>query len=310
MNTILPLQVNNRMIGITLVLIAASLWGISGTVAQYLFQLNGFTAEWLVVVRLQIAGFLMLLLAYRKQKSRIWHVWKMNQTRNQLILFSLIGMLGVQYTYFAAIEESNAATATVLQYLGPVFIAIYIVVKEKRVPTSRELFIIFLALLGTFLLVTNGQLTSLSLSIWGVFWGIASGVALAFYTLQPYTLIKNYGTMIVVGWGMFIGGLGFSLFFHPWNISGELNAMTLMAIFFVIIFGTLIPFYCYLESLQFLSASETSILSCAEPLSAAIIAVVWLQVSLGIMQWIGTLFILLTIIFLSKQGKKGKEMNR
>jgi drug/metabolite transporter (DMT)-like permease len=295
----ISLQVNNRYLGIGLVLIAATLWGVSGTVAQYLFQHAGFTATWLVVVRLQIAGILMLLLAHKVQKKRIWHVWKTSTDRNRLLLFSFLGMLGVQYTYFAAIELSNAATATILQYLGPVMIMIFVLIRSKSLPTKKDLFIISLALLGTFLLVTNGQFTRLSFSGWGVFWGIASAVALAFYTLQPSSLIKSWGTMIVVGWGMFIGGLGFSIFFAPWNVDGTWNAITVIAILFVIIFGTLVPFYCFLESLHYLSPSEASILSCAEPLSAAFIAVIWLHVSFGALQWLGTIFILITIVLLS-----------
>jgi drug/metabolite transporter (DMT)-like permease len=43
-----------RIKGIILVIIGSMLWGISGTVAQYLFQEKGFSPEWLVVIRLLI----------------------------------------------------------------------------------------------------------------------------------------------------------------------------------------------------------------------------------------------------------------
>lgn len=48
-------------------------------------------------------------------------------------------MLMVQYTYFAAIKHSNAATATVLQYAGPVIIAIYLAIKNKKSPDLSTL---------------------------------------------------------------------------------------------------------------------------------------------------------------------------
>lgn len=64
-------------------------------------------------------------------------------------------------------------------------------------------------------------------------------------------------------------------------------------------FGTLIAFYCYLESLTYISASETSILASVEPLSAAFLSVVWLHVSFGLEEWLGTLCIISTIIILS-----------
>jgi drug/metabolite transporter (DMT)-like permease len=296
----IAIRPTHKYMGVALVLIATTLWGVSGTVAQFLFQSKGFHAEWLVVVRLLAAGVLMLVASYPKNKKEIWRIFGSKRDRAQLLLFGLLGMLGVQYTYFAAIEVSNAATATILQYLGPVVILVYLVSKAKRMPTNHELIVIFLALAGTFLLVTNGTLDSLTLSGWGLFWGILSAVALAFYTLQPSQLIQKWGTMLVVGWGMLIGGVGFSFVHAPWDINVSWSFSTIMATLFIIVFGTLIPFYCYLESLRYLSASEASVLSCAEPLSAAILSIVWLHVTFGIVQWIGTVFILVTIMLISR----------
>jgi drug/metabolite transporter (DMT)-like permease len=300
MQSTIAIQPSHKYMGVALVLMATILWGVSGTVAQFLFQSRGFNAEWLVVVRLLAAGVLLLLVSYPKNKQQLWKIWGSTKDRVQLLLFGLLGMLGVQYTYFAAIEASNAATATILQYLGPVVILIYLVCRAKRLPTSNELMVITLALTGTFLLVTNGTINSLSLSGWGLFWGISSAVALAFYTLQPSQLIKKWGTMLVVGWGMFIGGIGFSFVHAPWDIHVSWTFTSVMATIFIIIFGTLIPFYCYLESLRYLSASEASVLSCAEPLSAAILSIIWLHVTFGIVQWIGTLLILITIMLISR----------
>ncbi len=66
---------------------------------------------------------------------------------------------------------------------------------------------ILTSLVGTFLLVTHGNPTSLSISPAALFWGIASAFAAAFYTTYPSTLIARYGTLSVVGWSMLIGGL-------------------------------------------------------------------------------------------------------
>ena len=55
------MNLNSRTKGILLVIVGTMLWGISGTVAQFLFQQKGFDTEWLVVFRLLISGFLLLL---------------------------------------------------------------------------------------------------------------------------------------------------------------------------------------------------------------------------------------------------------
>ncbi len=212
-------------------------------------------------------------------------------------------MLGVQYTYFAAIEYGNAAAATVLQYLGPAIITCFLAIRAKRMPSAKELLAVLLAVAGTFILVTHGNVGSLSISGLAVFWGISSAFALAFYTLQPHRLLKKWGSAIIVGWGMLIGGAALSLIRPPWKFEGEWSLPAYAAIVFIIIFGTLIAFYCYLESLKYLSASETSLLACAEPLSAAFLAVIWLHVPFGISEWLGTLLILATIALLSIKKK-------
>src|SRR5690606_13455741 len=119
--------------------------------------------------------------------------------------------------------------------------------------------------------------------------------------IQPIELLKRWGSTIVVGWGMLTGGFGFSFVHAPWQFVGEWYWSTNFAFLFVIIFGTVIAFYCYLDSLKYLSASETSLLACAEPLSAAMTAVIFLSVPFGLIDWFGSLCILLTIVILSKK---------
>ncbi|WP_066291152.1 DMT family transporter [Bacillus sp. FJAT-29937] len=293
-----------RKKGIILVLIGAILWGVSGTVAQFLFQHQGFSPEWVVVVRLLISGTILLGIAYKKEKHRIWAIWKIKHDAFSITLFGILGMLAAQYTFFAAIHHGNAATATVLQYLAPVLIMCYSAFRSKRVPTIIEGFALILAIAGTFLLVTKGSLHTLSISGLALFWGLTSAVALAYYTLKPLKLLANWGSTIVVGWGMLIGGIFFSFIHPPWVFEGEWSMPSIFGVVFIVAFGTIIAFYCYLESLKYISASETSLLACAEPLAAAFLAIVWLHVTFGYAEWLGTICILSTIVLLSVKREK------
>jgi drug/metabolite transporter (DMT)-like permease len=288
-----------RTKGIILVIIAATFWGVSGTVAQFLFQKQGFSTNWLVVNRLIFSGSGLLLFAHTIGKQDIWSIWKNKQDIFRLIIFGVIGMFGVQYTYFTAIEHGNAASATVLQYLAPVLIACYLCLQAKALPAKHEFVAIVFALIGTFLLVTNGNIKTLSISGSAVFWGILSAFALAFYTLFPSRLLSKWGSLITVGWGMMVGGIGFSFIHPPWKFQGQWNFSSFLAVVFVVIFGTLLAFYCFMESLRYIRATEASLLACVEPLSAAFLAVAWLHVSFGPVEWIGTFLIIATIFILS-----------
>lgn len=297
---------NTRARGIFLVLTGATLWGISGTVAQFLFQKNGFSPEWLVVVRLLISGIILLALSGFKEKKRVIDIWKNKKDVLRLILFSIFGMLSVQYTYFAAIKHSNAATATILQYLAPVIITCFLSIQKKKIPSLIEILAVLLALVGTFLLVAHGNINDLTITGWTLFWGLGSAVALAFYTLQPQKLLKKWGSTIVIGWGMLIGGISFSLINPPWEFQGQWSISSYIGVIFIVIFGTLIAFYFYLESLKYINASETSLLASVEPLSAALLSVIWLQVNFVVEDWVGTFCIISTIMILSITKNKEK----
>ncbi|MEH7254512.1 EamA family transporter [Neobacillus niacini] len=299
MNTIGAVMSYPRTKGILLVLIAATSWGVSGTVAQYLFHQQGFSSSWLVVIRLLLAGTGLLIFSHTVGKQNIWMIWKSKQDLFRLIVFGIFGMLGVQYTFFAAIEQGNAATATVLQYLAPVMIALYLCFHARTLPVKHELIAIVLALGGTFLLVTKGNIHTLAISGPAFGWGILSAFALAFYTLYPVSLLSKWGTTLTVGWGMMIGGVGLSFIHPPWKFQGHWSLTSFTAVTFVVIVGTLIAFLCFMESLKYIKASEASLLACIEPLSAAFLAVVWLHVPFSPIEWLGALSIIATIFILA-----------
>jgi drug/metabolite transporter (DMT)-like permease len=285
-----------------MVLFAATLWGLSGTVAQRLFEEDGFRPGWLVTMRLLVSGALMLLM--QMPRTNIFQIWRTKQNGLQLILFGIFGMLAVQYTYFAAIGAGNAATATLLQYLEPVLITVYLALRLKTIPKLQEIIAVVLALLGTYFLVTDGSLQNLTISPIAVVWGLASAAALAFYTLYPENLLKKWGAATVVGWGMLIGGIGLSFLYPPWQTQGQHWSVTSTCfVVFVILFGTLLAFFLYLESLKYIKPTETSLLACAEPLTAAIVAIVWLHVPFGVYQTIGGLCIIATVMLLTLKGK-------
>eukprot|EP01132_Coremiostelium_polycephalum_P012482 gene12482-15257_t len=264
---------------------AALLWGVSGTLVQYLIQYRAIQIGWLVTIRLLISGLLLLALSLTKKQQSIWDIWKDKKDVLHLILFGILGTMGVQYTYFAAIEHSNAATATVLQYLGPGIIVAYYAVLKKRFPAAYECLAILLAIGGAFLLVTHGSFHSLSISGAALFWGITSAITYAYYSINPIRLLQKYQATDVIGWGMLIGGTGLSFIHRPWLVPGTWDEKTFLFTAFIILFATLFAFYAYLTAVKLIGAETASLLACAEPLSAALMAVMWLKVSFGLMDW-------------------------
>ncbi|WP_057765490.1 EamA family transporter [Cytobacillus praedii] len=298
-----------RRTGLFLVITGAIFWGVGGTVAQKLFQQYAINVNWLVTTRLLIAGLLLLTVQFIwKDRSQVFGVWKNKKTAVQLIIFGILGMLAVQYTYMASIKYGNAAVATLLQYLAPVMIIIYLILRKQAILTRRDLLTVSLALGGCFFLLTNGSISGLSVPTLAIIWGVLSGLALAFYTLNAVPLLKQYDSLVIVGWAMMIGGFALSFIHPPWQMDfSSLRAEAFLYLGFVIIFGTMIAFWFYIESLQSLSPKETSLLGSIEPLAAVLTTVFWLKEPFGFFQWIGTTCIIGMLLLLALKKKSSSK---
>jgi drug/metabolite transporter (DMT)-like permease len=295
-------------IGFVSAVAAATLFGVGGTFAQFLFQQRGVNIDWLVTMRLLSSGAVLLLISVMRQGRGILAVWRTDAVA--LILFGLLGMLAVQYTYMAAIRDSNTATATVLQFTAPAMIAVWLALAGRRLPSAREAAAIALAMLGTFFLVAHGRIGALSISTPALFWGVASAVAAAFNSLQPVRMLRKYGASMVGGWGMLVGGVALSFRHVPWKVEGVWDMWTYGFTGFILLFGTLVAFYLYITALRLIGAQKSSLLTCAEPLSAAVLAVWWLGVPWGGMDWLGTACILITIVLLAKEQSEAGQSEK
>lgn len=295
------MNMDKRTKGMILVISGAIFWGVGGTVAQKLFQQHAIDVDWLVTIRLLIAGVLLLAIQYiRSGGSQVFDIWKTRFTAMSLVIYGLFGMLAVQYTYLASINQGNAAVATLLQYLAPVMIIIYLVLRRKTVFRRMDSVMVALALSGCFLLLTNGSLSGLSVPLLAVIWGVLSAVALAFYTLYAIPLLARFDSMVIVGWAMIIGGLALSVVRPPWQANfASFTLEVYVYLLFVILFGTMLAFWFYIESLQSLSPKETSLLSSLEPLAAVLTTVFWLHEPFGVYQWLGTACIIGMILLLA-----------
>jgi len=301
----MDMKKDERLKGAFLTLSGGILWGFSGTCGQFLMQTKGLISDWLVPIRLLSAGLLLLLICFSQEGKKIFQVWKKDAFR--ILVFGLLGMSMCQYTYFTAIGASNAGTATVLQYTGPVLILVYLSLRSRRMPRPVELAAIALAVLGTFLLATHGRPGSMVLSGEALFWGLLSAVALAVYTVQPVPLLNLYGSAAVTGWGMLAGGVMLCFLFRPWSIPVHVDRQVILGMAAIVLLGTVIAFTAYLEGVRCVGPKKGSLYASIEPVSATVFSVIWMKVSFGWIDLAGFACIISTIFLLAMD--KAKEVN-
>ncbi len=298
---------SEKVKGTAFALIGGALWGFSGTCGQYLFNFKDMNTEWLTSIRLLFSGIIMVVIAMLTQRENIKGIFSDKYDRIALVIFGIAGLLTCQYTYFVTISNSNAATATVLQYLGPALIMIFVCFKAKRMPNKKEILAVILAISGTFLLATHGSLKELAISPKGLIFGLLSALSLAVYSILPGKIIQRWGSLTVTGFGMFIAGIVFTLIVRTWNISQSLDFAAVFVVLLIIIFGTVIPFTLYLQGVGYIGASKASMLACVEPLSATIISALWLKNKFMPIDLLGFALIITTVLMLSFKGKNSKN---
>ncbi len=289
------------------VLVAAALWGLSGTVAQYLMQRAGLPLPWLATARMAGAGVVLIgLAAVRGGVGSLLGPWRRREDALRLVAFAVLGLFLVQYSYLAAILAANAAAATVIQYSGSGLVVLWASVTARRLPGGRQLGALAATLVGIGLLATNGQPDRLALPAAAIAWGLVSAVTLALYTLLPRPLLHRHDTLVVVGWGMLLGAVAALLVLHPAPAPLALaRAKDLALVLLVIVFGTVVPFSLYVNSLRRLPAGESALLANSEPVAAAVAAYLWLHVRLGPWALAGALVVLTATTALYLGGRAG-----
>ncbi|MDZ5506867.1 DMT family transporter [Staphylococcus capitis] len=291
----------SRLKGILFAIIGASLWGLGGTVSDFLFKHAGINVDWYVTTRLIISClFLLVMFKIMNSRQSIFVIFTRVSHVITLIIYSLFGMLIVQYAYMASINEGNAAVATLLQYIAPVYIILWFAFRGKEKLRAFDIVVVLLTLVGTFLLLTNGSLSKLIVAPSSLFWGILAGLALAFYTIYAEKLLNKYASILVVGWAMIISGIIMTLRHPIWNVSmTQWHVSTFLYLIFGIIGGTALAYYLFIDSLKYLSAKETTLFGTIEPVVAVVASGLFLGVSFKAFQILGIIIIVVLILVLS-----------
>ena len=295
-----------EIIGIILTLLGATLWGVSGTSVQFVGNFRNMNLEWLLTMRLITAGLLTVLYGWIRQGNMIFNVFRNWRDTLGLVIFGVFGMALCQYTYFRSIVIAGAGIATVLQYLAPSMIIIYLLMRYGKRPSTGEIISVILALVGTICLMGNNGFSFESFRSDVLFWGLLSAVGVAVYSVSPVRLLATYGTIPIVGFGMLLSGLVAAALFQQPHSYATWDVWTVVGCFNVVFLGTIVSFNAYLEGVKRIGAVPGSILSSIEPISAAFFG--WALLG-NQFNWVGILgmaMIIATVIIIALE-KRGQS---
>ena len=168
-----------------MVLVAAALFGINGTVAKVALS-SGLSSLRLTEARCA-GAFLGLMLVVAATNRRALRIPRRELVR--LALFGAVGVALVQLFYFLAIHRLPVGIALLIQYIGPVLVAIWARTFGHEHVRRRIWLALGLSLTGLTLMVQlwNG----VSLDGLGVVYALISAVAYAAYLLMAERAVAS-----------------------------------------------------------------------------------------------------------------------
>ena len=289
----------SRSLALIFVGMAGIFWASSGVAVQDFFAHSSKSAMELTNIRMCTAGALLILIATRRRN--FWRSLKLMNGQPRLgldlVIYGVLGVMFMQFTYFQAISIGGAAATTVITYACPAMVVMWESFYHRRFPKRGEVLAVILAMSGVFLLVTGGNPSKMLVPLGCVIWSLLSGAAFAFSAIFPKHLFaKKIDPYFLTGVGMFIGGLSTFALIDEWNWLPFFATNVLFDVSWIIVFGTVAAFLSFNAGLKFLTPEEASITATTEPVASVVISWIIFGTSFGLVESIGIIFVMLAIV--------------
>jgi drug/metabolite transporter (DMT)-like permease len=284
----------SRRAGYAAAALAAVLWAAGGAAARHVIDQGASLVE-LTEARAWIAALVLVgLLLARPSEPR--HTDRVS--RVLVVVFGL-SIAGANFTYYASLSRLPVAVAITIQYTAPGLVVAWTVVSSSYRPSRALIAAFALAVGGVALLAelpTVAARGHVHLSIAGIGFAVASAFAFATYMITGQRLGRTIGARRAVAHGFVVASV---LWVIVQAARGRphtlLQTRFVPWVLFLAVATTIIPFLAFVWGLERVPASSAGIVSTLEPLTAALIAYVWLGQALSVWQLTGAGLVLVGI---------------
>lgn len=222
-----------------------------------------------------------------------------------------LSLAAANFTYYLAISLLPVAVAIVVQYTAPGLVVLWKAAAEKQRPSRRVVAALLLALAGVALLAEIHRVPlgrTAGISALGMAAAMASALSFAAYVLMGERVGRAVGPERAVFYGFMVASL---FWMAVQGIRGRpdtlLDVSFLPGILFLGVFATILPFLLFLRGLDLVKASAAGIISTLEPVSAAVLAYVWLGQALTLLQITGAASVVVAIAVVQSERPPSPE---
>lgn len=294
--------------GIIIAALASLSWGISGTVLQLISQNLAIPAPWMLSTRTFFTGIILLVISAVIYRGKIFDVFKDRVSLISVLTYAIFGLALNLLSFYYSVQTGNASTATILQYLSPLFIVIGAVVFQRKMPLRSDIIAFILALIGVLLCITRGDFTHLAVPFDSFMWGLGSGITAAFYVVLPKKAAAKNPPIVVLGWGTMIAGIFFNCFHPFWYQTPQLTMTLVLSVGTVVLFGTIIPFGMLLYASRIAPSDVISIMDAVQPITTSILSVIFFSLNLNFFEGLGIIIVIVAIYILQRGRRVTPEI--
>lgn len=298
-------------IGYILAISAGLIWGTIGISALKLDELglNSYEISFVRTTFAFILGIIFLIIKNiyipnkNKKKLETLSV-KDKSTLFILIILSGIcsqGMLNIFYS--KAVAQVGTITGIMLMATGPIFTIIFSKIFFKETLGIYKILSLLVTCLGSFLLITEGNIYSLNFNYIGMIFGVCSGVCYGIFPIFNKTIIKYFDPIEATIYSFGVASLFLISFLNMDFLNKLQNKEIISTGVFYALVPTLLAYILYSQSMVYISASSASIISLLEVPATTFIGVLFLNEHVSFFKALGIAIVFLGI-FLSKMKKK------
>ena len=286
---------DRRGLGYLMVAVAATLFALNGVVSKVALS-SDLTSLELTQIRATgaAAGLLFFLLLFARRSLRVGR-----RELLFLVVFGVTGVAFVQWLYFVAIEHLPVGIALLIQFIAPLFIALFAWLVYHEHIRRRIWLALMLCITGLAIVVELWS--GLAFDTVGITAALGGSLALTTYVLMAERERRHRDPVSLSFYGFLFAALFWAvvqpLWQFPWSTLGDSislqgrfedeTAPVWVLVGFVIVVGTMITFSLLTGALRHISATRASIVATLEPVLATVIAWLWLEETSGAYQLVG-----------------------
>lgn len=279
-----------RQVGIVEIVLSGFFFGFLGIFGKLAYAHSLSPGE-LLSFRFLISS-LVLFIFLKLTKPQLLSLNKSTQTK--AILLGVFGYAVFSSCYFSALEGLSASLTVLLLYLYPVMVSLGARLLFREHLNLFQWTALPLSCLGMLLLVWGDLEVRQSHSL---YFGIASAFFYAVYILTSRSWLKSTHPLSSVLYVQIGAAITLNiLHFKSFERSLDIFSNTWPLLIAIAILSTLLPMLLFLSGLQKLSSTETSLLSTTEPLTAMMIAALFLGERLSLIQCLGGALVICALV--------------